>query len=193
MNTDIQSPPPTNQLSEAARENARRAADAARETAQRATVAAKDVTALVQDATKEVADATKDAAHRATGTAKEIYQSAALKAGDTLATSKEYVRQNPVPVVLGAIAFGAAIGYLLMMARRRPTFSERYADEPLAAVREAIVGALAPMAQRVHEGYDAARGGAGKVVDRVHRFGSGRTSDSLSEQIGRIGNTLKFW
>jgi ElaB/YqjD/DUF883 family membrane-anchored ribosome-binding protein len=193
MNTDIHPQPPADQLSETAREAARRAADAAREASQKATVAAKDLTGVVQDVAKEVANATKDAAHRATDTAKEIYQSAALKAGDTLATSKEYVRQNPVPVILGAIAFGAAVGYLLVMARRKPTFSERYADEPLAAVREAIVSALAPVAQRVHEGYDAARDGAGKVMGRVHRVGSGRTCDSLSEQLGRFGNNLKFW
>lgn len=193
MNTDIHPQPPTNQLSEAAREAARRAADAAKEASQKASVVARDVTGVVQDVAKEVAYATKDAAHRATDTARGIYQSATQKAGGTLATSKEYVRQNPVPVILGAIAFGAALGYLLMMARRKPTFSERYADEPLAAVREAIMSALVPVAQRVHEGYDAARDGAGKVVDRVHRFGSGRTSDSLSDQIGRIGNNLKFW
>lgn len=160
VSTDIHS----EQLPEAAREIARRAADAA-----------------------------KESANRATDTAKEMYQSATLKARDTLATSKEYVRRNPVPVVLGAIAFGAAIGCMLMMARRKPTFGERYADEPLVAVREAILGALAPVTQRVHEGYDSARDGAGKAMDRVHCFGTGLTGNSFSHRMGRIGNNLKFW
>lgn len=189
VSTDIH----LNQLPEAAREIARRAADAAREAAQRTTVAAQDATGVVEGLAKEVTNATKDAANRTTDTAKDMYKSAALKARDTLATSKEYVRRNPVPVVLGAIAFGAAIGYMLMMARRKPTFSERYADEPLIAVREAILGALAPVAQRVHEGYDSARDGAGKVMDRVHGFDPRRTCNSFSDQIGRIGNNLKFW
>ncbi len=204
MNNDIHSEPSINPLPEAARE-----------IAQRATVAAKDVTGAVEDMaretyqtlsskvedgigrTKEYAqqavDATRDTASRATEVAKDIYQSTAMKAGDTLETSREYVRQNPVTVVLGAIAFGAVIGYMLMMARRKPTFGERYADEPLVAVREAVLGALAPVTQRVHRGYDSARDGAGKVMGRVQDFGSEHTGHSFSDQIGRIGNNLKFW
>ena len=211
-----------NQLPEAAREIARQATDIAEETARRAAVAAMEVTGAVKDAAtdandaakdayktlsskvgegvertteyaRHAADATMDAAHRATDTAKDMYQSAALKAEDTLAASKEYVRQNPVLVVVGALAFGAAIGCMLMMARRQPTFRERYVDEPLDSAREAILAALAPVAHRLHEGYDSARDGAGKAMDRVHRFNPGRTVDSLSGQIGRIGNNLKFW
>jgi ElaB/YqjD/DUF883 family membrane-anchored ribosome-binding protein len=193
MSTDIHSEASVNQLPVAAREVARSAADAARETAQKASATAKDVADVVEDAAGNVTDATKDTARCATDTAKDIYQSAALKAGETLATSKEYVCRNPVPVVLGAVAFGAALGYILIMARRRPTFSERYADEPLTAVREAILGAFAPVAQRVHKGYDSARDGAEKVMDRVQSFGPGRASDSFSDQIGRFGNNLKFW
>jgi ElaB/YqjD/DUF883 family membrane-anchored ribosome-binding protein len=193
MSTDMHSDPPMNHLPEAAREIARRTADAARETAQRAAATARDVTRDVENVAGEVTNATKDAAKHATDTVKEMYHSAAEKAGDTLTTSKEYVRRNPVPVVLGAVAFGVALGYMLMMARRRPTFGERYADEPLVAVREAILGALAPVAHSVHKGYDSARDGAGKAMDRVHSFSPGRTADSLSHQIGRIGNNLKFW
>lgn len=182
-----------NQLSEAARETARQAADTARQTAQQASGALKDVTAAAEDVAHDVANATKDAAIRVTEAAKDMYQTAALKAGDTLTTSKEYVRQNPVPVVLGAIAFGAAIGYMILMARRKPTFGERYAEEPLGAMREAILSALAPAAQRVHQGYDSAREGAEKVMDRMHSFSPGRGSNSFSDQIGRIGSNLKFW
>jgi len=222
MSTDFQPKPPTNQLPEAAREIARQATDVAEETSHRATVAAKDVTGAVKDAatdvtaaardayktlsskveegverTKEYAqravDATKDAAHRATDTTRDMYQSAALKAEDTLETSKEYVRQNPVLAVVGAVAFGAAIGCMLMIARRQPTFRERYVDERLDSMREAVLAALAPVAQRLHEGFDSARDGAGKAMDRVHRFNPGRTFDSLSGQIGRVGSNFKFW
>jgi ElaB/YqjD/DUF883 family membrane-anchored ribosome-binding protein len=193
MNTEIHTEPPVIHLSEAAREVARRAADAAKDAANRATATVRDVAGRVEDAAEDASVAAKDAAKRATDTAIDLYQSAAMKAEDTLATSKEYVRRNPVPVVLGSIAFGAAIGYLVMMARRKPTFSERYAEDPMVAVREAILSAFAPVTQRVHEQYDSVRDGAGKVMDRVHHFNPGRASDSISDQIGRIGNNLKFW
>ena len=117
----------------------------------------------------------------------------ALKTGDSLAVSKAYARRHPVPVVLGSIAFGAAMGSVLMMARRKASFGERYVDEPLAAVRGAILGALAPVAHRVHEGYDSARDGAGKTIHRVQRFGTRRVGNSFPNQIGRIGHHLKFW
>lgn len=186
MSTDMHLDP---HLPEAAREAARRAADAARETVQRAAATARDVTRDVENVAGEVTDATKHAAD----TVKDMYHSAAEKAGDTLTTCKDYVHRNPVPVVLGAVAFGMALGYMLTTARRRPTFGERYADEPLVAVREAILGALAPVTHSVHKGYDSARDGAGKAMERVHSFGSGRTADSLSHQIRRIRNNLKFW
>ena len=189
MNTAIHSEPSTSQIPEAARQ----AADAVRETTKRATAAARDAAGAAEEVAGQISDATRDAARRATETAKDMYQSASVKAEDALATSKEYVRRNPVPVVLGAIAFGAALGYMLMMPRRKPTFRERYADEPLAAVREAILEALTPVTQRVHKGYDSARDGAEKVVDRVHSLGSGHNGDSFSDQIGRIGSNLKFW
>ena len=204
-----------NHLPEAAREVARQATDVAEETVRRATVAANDVIDAVNDAAKDVTDAAKNgyktlsskveegvdrtkeyAQHAVDATkdaAREMYQSTALKAEDTLTNSKEYVRQNPVLVIVGALAFGAAIGCLLMMARRQPTPRQRYVDEPLDSAHKAIIAALAPVAQRLHEGYDSARDGAGKAMDRVHRFHPGRTVDSLSAQIGCVGSNLKFW
>ena len=204
-----------NQLPEPAREIARQATDVTEETAHRATVAVNDVIGAVKDATTDVTDAAKDAfktlsskveegvertkeyAQHAVDATKDagrdMYQSAALKAEDTLASSKEYVRQNPVLVVVGALAFGAAIGCLLMMARRQPTTCQRYVDEPLESAHKAILAALAPVAQRLHEGYDSARDGAGKAMNRAHRFNPGRTVDSLSGQISHVGSNLKFW
>lgn len=182
VNTDIYSNPSIKQLSKDAKE-----------IAQRTDVGAKDLSGVVEEVAKEVAGATKDAAHRATETAKGMYQSVALKAKDTLATSKEYVSRNPVLVVLGAIAIGATIGYMILSARRKPTFSEQYEKAPLGAVREAILTVLTPVWQRVHGGYDSARDGVGKAMNRVNRAKSGPSTDSLSDRIGRIGSNLKFW
>lgn len=189
----IQSEPPMNSLSEGAREIAGHATDVAKDAAQRATDAAKDVTGVVEDVANDVSNTAKHASNRASDAAKDMYQSLALKTEDTLATTKDFVRRNPVPVVIGAVAFGVAIGYMLLMSRRKPTFGERYVDEPLVAVREALLGALAPVAKRVHKGYDSARDGAEKAMDRVHGYSPGRTCNSISDQMGRIGNNLKFW
>lgn len=149
------------------------------------------------EAAKELAQRTvdnvKDIANTVEGATKDIYQSTTCRAEETLATSKEYVRRNPVPAVLGAVAFGVAIGYLLVRARRRSPFGDSHSDAPLLAVREAVLAALAPISDRVHKGYDSAREGAGKVVDNLHHMGSGHREASLSDQIGRIGSNLKFW
>jgi len=179
-----------NQLPETAKNLARQAADGLKATAEKASDAAHDVTEAVEDGAEcakgyaqHALDATRDAAQRATEKAREIYQSAALKAEDTMVHSKDFVRRNPVPVVLGAIA-------MIMCSRRKPAFSEQYVSEPLGAVRDAILTALAPVTQRVHEGYDSARDGVGKAMNRMHRCKSGH---SVSDRIGRVGSNLKFW
>lgn len=146
-----------------------------------------------KETTQNVIDTTKAAAHRTTDAAKEMYQSATLKASETLATSKDYVRRNPLTVVLGAVALGAAVGYLLVNTRRKPTFGERFADEPLATVREAILDALTPMTQGVHHGYEAARESVGKAMHQAHGFGMKRSCGNLSDRLGRVGSSLKFW
>ena len=200
MNTNIPPNFPANQLSEAAGEAARKAGAAAKDVTDAAKDAGQTVSSKVEEGVetakghgRHAVEATKEAAHRATDTAKEVYRSAALKAGDTLATSKQYVRQNPLSIVLGAFVFGAAIGCLVMSARRKPTFGERFMDEPVTSVREAILASLAPVTRRVHDSYDAARDGVGKAMDRVHRGSHGHVVDSFSDRIGRVGSNLKFW
>ncbi len=175
------------------KEIARRAADAAKDVAREASTFAHDLTYEVEGIAGDVSDATKGMAKRVTASAKDIYQSAAQKAGDAVVTTREFVGHNPVSVVFGAIALGAAIGVVLFLSRRKPTFSERYVEDPLLAMREAIVGALAPMAHRVHDGYDSARDGAGRAMDQLHHFGPGRSGGSLSDRLGRVGTNLKFW
>ncbi len=148
-----------------------------------------------KEAAKEVAIFAKDTAEHVTDKAKEICHVASLKmkACETLEASTQFVRRNPVTVVLGAISIGAVIGYMVMSARRKPGFGERYAEEPLNAVREAILGAISPVTKRVHNGYESARDGAGKAMDRLHHFGSGCNGNSLSKRVERIGSNLKFW
>ncbi len=116
------------------------------------------------------------------------------KAEESLVCSREYARANPVPVVLGALALGVALGYVIAMTRREePTFRERYVDDPLNTARDAIYAVLAPVAQRLHEGYDTARDGAGMAMDKMHDFNPSRAVDSWSGQLRRVGSNLKFW
>jgi hypothetical protein len=167
--------------------------ESAREIAQQATVAAHNVTRVVENMVKDTYQTMLSKLDEDVDRTEGYAQKAINATKETLATSKEYVRRNPVPVVLGAVAFGAAIGYMLVLALRKQTFGERYVDEPLAAVREAFLGALSPVAQGVYKGYDTARHGAEKAMDRVQSLVPGRNGGSLSHQIGRIGNNLKFW
>lgn len=186
--------PPESHSPETATEKiTREAADMAKETAKRAADSAKEAADSVAGTATVFADATQDAVGGMTDSAKNICRSAALKTEEVLDTSREYVRLNPVPALLGAITLGAALGCLVMMARRKPTFGERYADEPVDAVRDAIFGAFSPVTKRVHHGYDAARTGAGKAMDRAHRFGKGPNCHSITDQFARFGNNLKFW
>ena len=182
MNTDIHSKTSMSQLS-----------DSAREIAQLASVAAKDVSCVIEDISKDISETVSSRIEEGVERTKGYALNAISATRDTLETSKEYVRRNPVPFVLGAAAFGMAIGFMLVMARRKPTFGERYVEEPLVAVREAILGALAPVTHRVHQGYDSARGGTGKVMARVHDLVPGCNGVSFSDHLGRIGNNLKFW
>lgn len=193
MSSDIHSDQPMNQLSEAARETARRVSEAADETSKKATSTAKDISSLVEGVAADVLYVTKDALKGASDSAKDIYQSAAVKVEGTLETSRSYVRQNPLFVVAGAIALGAAIGCIVMIGRRKQTFGERYTERPLTAARDAIVSAFTPVAQRVHRDYDSARNGAGVAMDRLSCIGSKHKRGSLSHQIGRLRNNLRFW
>ncbi len=80
-----------------------------------------------KDAAQRGLAATKDAAQHATQAAKDIYQSAATRAEDTLTQSKQYVRENPLPVVLGAFTLGLTLGCLLGMSHHQePTFRDRF-------------------------------------------------------------------
>lgn len=144
----------------------------AREIAQQATVAAHNVTGVVEDLVKETYQTMLSKLDEDVDRTKGYAQQAVDASKETLTASKEYVRRNPVPVVLGAVAFGAAVGYMLVLALRKQTFGERYVDEPLVGVREAFLGALAPVAHGVHKGYDSARNGAEKAMERVQSFTS---------------------
>ncbi len=73
---------------------------------------------------------------------RESCQAFRSEAGDFLACASERIRQNPVPAVAGAVAFGIAVGCLIMSGRHTATASERFISEPLEDAGDAISASL---------------------------------------------------
>lgn len=178
MNTIIPSERLMNQLPEIARN----AAGSAKETLDHLT-----------DDAKELAEAAGDAGKDAVRHATDLCRTVTRKAGDGVESTRAHVRRHPLPTVFGAFVLGAVAGYLLMSARRNPASVERHAGESLASVHGAILGALSPVGQRIHDRYDSALDGAGSALDRVRSFNPGHAARSFSDRLGRIGENLKFW
>lgn len=128
MNTDIHSKPPTNPLPGAATDAVKNVQNAAKDMYQTMSSKVDESMVRAKEYAQNAVDATKDATHSASDAAKDMYDSVSDKTENTLVRSKEYVRENPLPAVIGALALGAAIGYLIVASRREPTFQERYAD-----------------------------------------------------------------
>jgi hypothetical protein len=73
------------------------------------------------------------------------WQAARDRAGDALHSGEVIARENPFPVVLGALAIGLAVG-LACGPGKPPTWKERYVDEPIDHTQSAIFGALLAVA-----------------------------------------------
>ena len=154
-----------------------------------------DAPEAVQTATGHASQTAKDALNMASDTAKDLYQNVRAKADDTAVATSEYVRQHPMPSVLGAIALGVGLGYLLALSARhhQPSLREQYVDEPLDAARDALYAVLAPVAHRIRSGYESARGNAEKALEEAHHFDGSHAAHSLADQVRRVGSNLKFW
>ncbi len=90
--------------------------------------AAKDLADHATQAAKDAAQAAKDLCKNAAVSAEDLYHTAAVRAEDTLVQSKQYVRENPLPTVIGAFALGLTLGCLLGMAQHHPepTLRDRF-------------------------------------------------------------------
>jgi hypothetical protein len=141
----------------------------------------------------EGVDHMADSAHRVIHSAKNVCQNTVGRAVETLQRTKECANRHPVSIVLVAVVFGAAMGYVMVGTRRKRSFSERYVEEPLDTLRDAILTALSPVTRRVHQGYDAALDGVDKALHRAHCHQHGTSSCSVSDRVARVGQKLKFW
>ena len=105
---------------------------------------------------------------------------------DSLIQTKAYVRKNPLPVLLGAVACGMAVGCALaIITRREATLRERLIDQPLTNFREALHEALAPLNDHLRHDYASVRDGVEKVFPQ--------RGNTWSNQISQASRNLKFW
>lgn len=137
----------------------------------------------------EVANQT---AQRAKDAAQDTIQTVRTKADEALTTTKVYVRENPVPVVLGMLAIGFAAGFV-MARREEPSFRERFMRDPVHSTRDALFTLLAPIAEHLGEQYSSARATAEQAMDKIHQHYPEHQARTWANQFRRMSNNLKFW
>jgi hypothetical protein len=86
--------------------------------------------------------------------------------------AKDMITRNPVPTVLGAMVFGAAVGYLVF---------SRLSHAP---------GRVSSL---FHDGVEMASAGAGKASNYLHDLPTREVLDNISGSLNKICNRLKFW
>ena len=70
---------------------------------------------------------------------REVCNQISDRADELLNEARNCIRRNPVPIVLGALGVGIAIGCLMACNRSAPTLQER-ATDALAEAGDAIMG-----------------------------------------------------
>jgi ElaB/YqjD/DUF883 family membrane-anchored ribosome-binding protein len=145
----------------------------------------------IDETLHQVTEAVRDGTQQAADAVSEVCQSLSAKAEETLLCTKDYVRKNPMPVLLGSLVFGVAIGCLVALARKpAPTLRERFMDDPVHTARDILQATFQPVGRRIHEGYDSARDGAGRAFESFQEHFPTHRSESLGRQFLR---NLKFW
>lgn len=139
-----------------------------------------------------LADVANQVAHRAKEAAEHTFNTVRTKADEAVTTSKGYVRENPVPVVLGMLAIGFAAGFV-MARREEPTFRDRFLRDPARTTHDTLYAMLAPIAERLGDQYSAARSTAEHALDKIQQHYPGHHDHSWLDQFRRMSNNLKFW
>ena len=106
--------------------------------------------------------------------------------------TKKMIRENPVPTVLGALVFGAAIGYLVLSRREETSLYDRLIHDS-ASARRRLAAAPGRLSSIFHDGLDAASRRASRASDYIHDLPTDEVVDSVSSSLNRLANRLKFW
>lgn len=128
----------------------------------------------------------------ASAQAGEVIGKVKTAACERCSQAKDLVVRNPVPTVLGALVFGAAVGYLIYTRRDEATLYDRLARDT-ASVRKQLRAAPDRLSEILHDGLDRASRKAHKASDYVHDLPTDDVIDSVSNSLHRLANRLKFW
>jgi ElaB/YqjD/DUF883 family membrane-anchored ribosome-binding protein len=140
--------------------------------------------------TAKTPDRIQEAVHTAKEKLDEVVHTAGEKMSSAGSATLQWVKDNPATALAGLFASGLAVGFALARGARQPNFQERFSDEPMQAIRDAVHSALSPLGARLHDAYDSARSAAGKAADQLHDQAS---SAHLGDKMRRLGGNLKFW
>ena len=106
--------------------------------------------------------------------------------------AKDMVAKNPIPTVIGALVFGAAVGYLVYSRRESLSIPDRFVRETESFGRR-LSAAPSRLSSLFHDGVDIATARAGKASDFIHDLPTSDVLHSISGSLNRICNRLKFW
>lgn len=123
-----------------------------------------------EKAAEETADKTAQTLRTAQDKAQEAIRVTQDKAQEAIRTGTQYVRENPVPAILGAFLLGGALGAILASCNRREA-------EPPHGAREWLESTLQEISNRLPR--------AKKQVCGIQ--------DSIVDQAQEIGRKFRFW
>jgi hypothetical protein len=106
--------------------------------------------------------------------------------------AKDMITRNPVPTVLGAMVFGAAVGYLVFSRREQLDLPHRLVRETERFGRR-LSHAPGRVSSLFHDGVEMASAGAGKASNYLHDLPNREVLDNISGSLNKICNRLKFW
>ncbi len=176
MNTDIHSKPPISPFPEAAKEMARQGIDAAKDAAQRAATATKEVSGKATDAAKDVKDAAKD-----------MYQTMSSKVEEGMVLTKEYAQRAVDATKDAAHHASDAAKDMYQTAATKAEDTLEHSKEYVRNNPVPVV--LGAFALGIAIGYLIVTGRREPTFRERYSDAVG----SLSDQMGRVGNNLKFW
>lgn len=117
---------------------------------------------------------------------------AEARAKHVLDRAEAYMRQNPLPVILGTVALGMLIGWAAGR-RPEPTARERYIEEPAIRARDALLGVLSPLAKRLRDQYGRVRVGVEDTLSPMASMDAGSGMGRILQRTGRFLRNLRFW
>ncbi|MDQ3622406.1 MAG: hypothetical protein M3463_07960 [Verrucomicrobiota bacterium] len=119
--------------------------------------------------------------------AQETFETAREQTREAVVRGQRYVRENPVPAIVGAFALGAFVGILLSH-REKESVRERYWDEPVSASRDWFSSLCSSVAGALRGPYEATRSSVEHAAREL-----GAHAEPAVKHARRTGRKLGFW